>query len=324
MGKASEKRERRKYPRFFIDLPLEYCEEGDSRLKGGVTVNASERGLLFESVKAIPLGTKLNVSVFFPRGFELADLKLEAEIVWKEPLLKEEWEGYQYGLNIVQFLGEGHWKLRNVLNGQFSLDAIDTDEGREVTGSQGQAVTIPTYKILVVDDEEEVRQLLVKFLSQRGHQCQEATDGADALHKAVANGFDAIITDIVMPKMDGVTLTKQLLKRSPKLPIMVMTGHSNEFSSVTAMASGAREFIKKPFSLIEFATRFDKMMMNAHKIPVENEGKQDEKLFRMQRASLEENERLKKQVENLTERLNGGHPRFKMEAAFTVFTSIRS
>jgi len=171
-------------------------------------------------------------------------------------------------------------------------------------------VTSPRYKVLVVDDEEDVRRLLVNFLSQQGHQCLQAMDGADALDKVVGNGFDAIITDIAMPNMDGIALTKELMKHSPKLPIMVMTGHDNEFSSVAAMASGAREFIKKPFSLTEFVTRFDKMMNN-HEIPLGNGAKQNGTLFQSQRRSVEKTEKLKKEVENLTSRLSGGYPRFR-------------
>jgi CheY-like chemotaxis protein len=311
MQQASDKRERRRYPRFFIDLPLEYQEKDTSISKGGIVVNASEGGLLFESVKAIPLGTKLNVSVLFPKRFELAEFKLEAMIVWKEPLLKEEWEGYQYGLNIVRLLAEDHWNLKMILNGQFGLDALDRfSQEREVRAPKRNAVTIPSYKVLVVDDEEEVRKLLVTFLSQQGHQCLQAMDGADALDKVIRNRFDAIITDVIMPKMNGIALTKELLKRYPKLPIMAMTGHDNEFSSVAAMASGAQEFIKKPFSLAEFATRFNKMM-NGHEIPLGNGAKQNETSFQWQRRSQEESEKLKKEVVNLTSRVSDGYPHFK-------------
>ena len=92
---------------------------------------------------------------------------------------------------------------------------------------------------------------------------------------------------------------------------MAMTGHDNEFSSVAAMASGAREFIKKPFSLTEFATRFEKMM-SGHEIPFGNEAAQNEASFQLQRRSLEETEKLKKEVANLTSRLSGGYPHFKL------------
>lgn len=72
--------------------------------------------------------------------------------------------------------------------------------------------------------------------------------------------FDAIITDIVMPEMDGITLTKELSKHYQNLPVMVMTGFTEDYSAETAVASGAREFITKPFSISEFLIRFDKMM----------------------------------------------------------------
>ncbi len=88
----------------------------------------------------------------------------------------------------------------------------------------------------------------------------EAVKSADALGIAMASGIDAMITDIAMPEMNGITLAKELLTRIPRLPIMVMTGQGNEFSSLTVMAPGARELIKKPFSLTEFAVRFEKMM----------------------------------------------------------------
>jgi diguanylate cyclase (GGDEF)-like protein len=72
--------------------------------------------------------------------------------------------------------------------------------------------------------------------------------------------FDALITDIVMPEMDGIALTKDLSKRDQSLPVMAMTGYTEEYSVEMAIAAGAREFIKKPFSVSELLIRFEKMM----------------------------------------------------------------
>jgi diguanylate cyclase (GGDEF)-like protein len=63
-----------------------------------------------------------------------------------------------------------------------------------------------------------------------------------------------------MPLTDGITLTKELLKLYPNLPVMIMTGHADEHAAESAISAGAREFIKKPFFIDEFILRFDKMM----------------------------------------------------------------
>jgi diguanylate cyclase (GGDEF)-like protein len=116
------------------------------------------------------------------------------------------------------------------------------------------------YNVLVVDDEEQMRTLIAMTLSQKGHQCVTAKNGHEALDHIKATKFDALITDIVMPEMDGITLTKELLNYDQSLPVMVMTGYTDDYSAETALASGAREFINKPFSVSEFMIRFDKMM----------------------------------------------------------------
>jgi two-component system cell cycle response regulator len=115
-------------------------------------------------------------------------------------------------------------------------------------------------KILIVDDEEMMRSFLVSLLSKRGHECETAKDGIEALEKIKKNSFDSAVIDIVMPLMDGITLTQELLKLFPNLPIMIMTGHADDHFAESAIAAGAREFIKKPFSIDEFILRFDKMI----------------------------------------------------------------
>jgi CheY-like chemotaxis protein len=116
------------------------------------------------------------------------------------------------------------------------------------------------YTILVVDDEESIRSLVVTFLSKLGHSCLKAIDGVDALDKMEGNKIDAVITDIKMPNMDGITLTSEISIKYPGLPIMVMTAFDEEYSAGIAISAGAREFIKKPFSLDEFAIRLHKMI----------------------------------------------------------------
>jgi CheY-like chemotaxis protein len=119
------------------------------------------------------------------------------------------------------------------------------------------------YKILVVDDEELMRKMVVTVLSKLGHSCLTAVDGVDALEKMKENKIDAVITDIKMPNMDGITLIGKVSTEYPGVPIMVMTAFEEEYSAGIAISVGAREFIKKPFSLDEFAIRLHKMINDA-------------------------------------------------------------
>ena len=116
------------------------------------------------------------------------------------------------------------------------------------------------YSILVVDDEQLIRDLIATFLSKLGHSCLTAIDGVDALNQLKESKVDAVITDIKMPNMDGIMLTGEIFGQYPDLPVMVMTAFDEEYSAGIAISIGAREFIKKPFSLDEFAIRLHKMI----------------------------------------------------------------
>ncbi len=116
------------------------------------------------------------------------------------------------------------------------------------------------YRVLIVDDEEPIRKLVANILSLRGHEHVTAVSGLEALHKMSGAKFDAVITDIVMPDMDGISLIKEVSAQHQNLPILVMTGYPEEYSPERVIASGAREFIRKPFSVSEFLIRFDRMM----------------------------------------------------------------
>ena len=133
------------------------------------------------------------------------------------------------------------------------------------------------YTFLVVDDEELMRYLVVSYLSKLGHSCFTATDGVDALEKMKKNKIDAVITDIRMDNMDGMTLINQISKNYPEVPIMVMTAFDKEYSEGTAISIGAREFIKKPFSLDEFAVRLNKLINDSEIVKrMKNEKNVDE------------------------------------------------
>ena len=106
-------KEKRKYPRVYMDLPVDYWVKRDSYARGGIVVDASETGFLIHSVEDIPIGTKLKIAVLFPREYELANFEVSAEIIRKRIVEKGE-EGYEYGIKFTKILQEDHKKLREL------------------------------------------------------------------------------------------------------------------------------------------------------------------------------------------------------------------
>jgi hypothetical protein len=106
-------REKRKYPRVEMDLPVDYWMKHDPHAHGGIVMDASETGFFIFSVEDIPIGTKLKIAVLFPREYELANFEVVAEIIRKK-VVKKEKGGYQYGIKFTQILQEDYRKLREL------------------------------------------------------------------------------------------------------------------------------------------------------------------------------------------------------------------
>ena len=117
-------REKRKYARFCLDLPLEFRIKDLPDAFGGIVVDGSEGGLLIHSRRELPLGTKLSISVLFPNGFELADFQAVGQILRRIPLEKGE-QGYRYGLKIVMIEPRDRLKLRYTISGLHDLGGED-------------------------------------------------------------------------------------------------------------------------------------------------------------------------------------------------------
>jgi DNA-binding NtrC family response regulator len=101
--------------------------------------------------------------------------------------------------------------------------------------------------ILIVDDEKRMRHLLSIMLSRRGYHVDQAGDGVEALEMIRATPFDMIITDIKMPRMDGVELLKKIMEMDIPYPVVFITAFATVESAVEAMQQGAVDYITKPF-----------------------------------------------------------------------------
>ena len=101
--------------------------------------------------------------------------------------------------------------------------------------------------ILIVDDEERMRHLLSIMLSRRGYNVEQAEDGVEALTMIENTSFDMIISDIKMPRMDGIELLKKIQQMDIPCPVVFITAFATVDSAVSAMRDGAVDYITKPF-----------------------------------------------------------------------------
>jgi hypothetical protein len=108
--------EKRKYPRFFSDAPLEYSTAPGSRLRGGYAGNMSEGGLLLYAVDNLNIGTEMEMAVFYPDGYRLANFNVLAQVVWKDCYVSDAWTGYQYGVKFRPVSQEDREKVRQLLS----------------------------------------------------------------------------------------------------------------------------------------------------------------------------------------------------------------
>lgn len=101
-------------------------------------------------------------------------------------------------------------------------------------------------KILIVDDEEMIRETLRDIVTNEGYEAEEAKEGQEAVNLVKKNRFDCILLDIKMPKMDGMEVLGYVMELSPDTPVVMITGHGDEESAFEAAKKGAYDFITKP------------------------------------------------------------------------------
>jgi two-component system, NtrC family, response regulator PilR len=105
--------------------------------------------------------------------------------------------------------------------------------------------------ILVVDDEEMLRNLLVKILIKEGYQVDTACDGEDAVEILRHKKYNLLISDIKMPRLNGFELLKVAKRDYPEMGIIIMTAYGDSFTVKDALLLGADEYITKPFKSFE-------------------------------------------------------------------------
>ena len=115
-------------------------------------------------------------------------------------------------------------------------------------------------RILVADDEKFFQELLREVLQAAGHQVRTVGSGADALEAATRERFDLLVTDVVMPGLDGLSLVREVRKRDPDVEAVAITGHDDVRLAVQAMKAGCADFLTKPVDREELLSVCEKAL----------------------------------------------------------------
>ncbi len=132
------------------------------------------------------------------------------------------------------------------------------------------------FKILVVDDEKSIREVIRTYAEFEGHEVVEAVDGLDAIDKVKEEDFDVIVMDIMMPRLDGFSSYKEI-KKIKNIPVLMLSARSEEYDKLFGFEIGIDDYVTKPFSPKELMARLNVIVNRNNKVE-ENEAMEFEGL----------------------------------------------
>ena len=110
------------------------------------------------------------------------------------------------------------------------------------------------YRILVVDDEENIREVIKEYAEFEGHQVSEACDGMQAIEMVKNNDYDIIIMDVMMPRLDGYSACKEI-RKIKQIPVLMLSARGEEYDKLFGFEIGIDDYVVKPFSPKEVMAR---------------------------------------------------------------------
>ena len=125
-------------------------------------------------------------------------------------------------------------------------------------------------KILVVDDEPKIRELIGQYLTVAGYETEYAKDGIEALNIISKGDIDMVILDVMMPFMDGITCLKEMRSRGFKTPVIILSAKGEDYDKITGFEAGTDDYVVKPFSPKELMARVKAVAMRANPELTEN------------------------------------------------------
>ncbi len=124
-------------------------------------------------------------------------------------------------------------------------------------------------RILVVEDDADTAEYILKGLREAGFTAEHVADGRDGLYMASSSDFDAVVMDRMLPGMDGLSVTKAVRAAGVQTPILILSALAHLDERVTGLRAGADDYLTKPFGFAELAARLENLMRRGSTKPVE-------------------------------------------------------
>ena len=122
-------------------------------------------------------------------------------------------------------------------------------------------------RILLIEDEKRLSHVIEKGLTESGYAVDKVFDGEEGLYLAESENYDIIILDVMLPKIDGITVCKELRKKHITTPILMLTAKTTVEDKVTGLDAGADDYLTKPFAFVELNSRLQALLRRSHKQP---------------------------------------------------------
>src|SRR3954468_379114 len=145
---------------------------------------------------------------------------------------------------------------------------LDKQNGMDGLPQMAEATAVataaaPATSLLVVEDDENISAALVEYFSRAGYTVTTAADGVAGVEAAVRTRPDVVVLDLMLPKMDGLAVCKELRQKIAQMPIIMLTAKDDVVDRVLGLEMGADDYITKPFSLREVEARIKSVLRRA-------------------------------------------------------------
>ncbi len=120
-------------------------------------------------------------------------------------------------------------------------------------------------KVLIVEDDKKIASFIVKGLKQSGFSVDHASDGEEGVNLCLSQSYDAVVVDLMLPKLDGLSLINQLRKKNVNTPVIILSAKRSVDDRIKGLQAGGDDYLTKPFSFSELLARLQALVRRATK-----------------------------------------------------------